>query len=196
MSAHVAMARLADKFGDTATRTTAINNLQTQLNAGVTFATIESRVSSKYWPEMYTSRRTGGVYQGWMFLNLSPEIGRYLNDFVKTATVARNSSGKAKYPLWWIRLADYSTRWTGDEGIGIPSEMMGMVVPVERWVVQASATTLQDYMRSGPTAIGDVYWIEALVLSIEASGTTVWTDVRTGVTPAPPAAPTNFRIIQ
>jgi hypothetical protein len=62
--------------------------------------------------------------------------------------------------------------------------------------VQASATTLQDYMRSGPTTIGDVYWIEALVQAIEATGTTVWTDVRTGVTPTPPAAPSNVRIIQ
>ena len=47
---------MADKFGDTTTRTTALRNLQTQLNAGVTFSTIESRVSSKSWPEMYTSR--------------------------------------------------------------------------------------------------------------------------------------------
>jgi hypothetical protein len=195
MSAHVAMARLADKFGDTATRTTALNNLQTQLNAGVTFATIESRVSSKYWPEMYVARRSGGVYQGWMFLNLSPEIGRYLNDKVRTDTLTRNSSGKAKYPLWWLRIAPYSGRWTGDEGVGIPTEMMGMVMPVERWVAGTSAAALTDYMRSGPTAIGDCYWLEALVLAIEANGTTTWTDVRTG-SPAPtPTAPTNLRIV-
>jgi hypothetical protein len=193
MGAHVAMARLADKFGDTATRTTAVNNLQTQLNGGLILATVESRVSSKYWPEMYTSRRVNGLYQGWLFLNMSPEIGRYLNDNVRAATLAKNDSGKAKYPLWWLRRSPYFTRWTGDEGIGVPTEMLGMVIPVERWVVQASASTFKDYMRSGPTAIGDSYWMEALVQSIEATGTLTWTDVRAGAG-SPPVAPQNLRV--
>lgn len=195
MCAHIAMARLADKFADSATRTTALSNLQAQLNAGLTFSTIESRVSSKYWPEMYTTRRSGDVYQGWMFLNLSPEIGRYLNDNVRAATLARNDNGKTKFPLWWLRLAPYFTRWTGDEGVGIATEMMGMVVPVERWIAQASASTLRDYMRSGPTSIGDVYWLESLVQAVEATGSAAWVDVRTGSSGTPPAAPKNLRIL-
>ncbi len=193
MSAHIAMARLADKLSDSATRTTALNNVQTQLNAGLSFSTIEGRVSSKYWPEMYTARRSGGVYQGWMFLNLSPEIGRYLATNVNAATLARHNSGKAQYPLWWLRQAPYFTRWTGDEGVGIPTEMMGMVMPVERWVVGTSAATLADYMRSGPTCIGDAYWLESLVLAIEATGSMAWVDVRV---PIPvPGAPTGLRIL-
>ena len=195
MCAHVAMVRLADKFGDSATRTTALNNLQARLNAGLSFSTIEGLVSSKYWPEMYVSRRASGVYQGWMFLNLSPEIGRYLKDNVSAATVARNTSGKTLYPLWWLRTVPYSTRWTGDEGLGIPTEMMGMVMPIERWVAQTDAATLADYMRSGPTSIGDCYWLESLVLAIEATGSTAWVDVRTS-TGKPPSAPTNVRIIR
>jgi hypothetical protein len=191
MGAHIAMARLADKFADSATRSTALANLQTQLDAGVTFSTIEGRVSSKYWSEMYDARRAPGVYQGWMFLNMSPEIGRYLGDLVKTDVLARNDAGKAMFPLWWLRQAGYFCRWTGDEGVGIPTEMMGMVMPVERWVVQASAATLRDYMRSGPTSIGDCYWLESLVQAIEATGTLAWSDVR-GV----PTAPTGVRIIR
>jgi hypothetical protein len=142
---------------------------------------------------MYASRRVNGVYQGWMFLNLSPEIGRYLNDNVRTDTLARNNSGKSKYPFWWLRLAPYFTRWTGDEGIGLPTEMLGMVIPVERWVAQTSAATLRDYMRSGPTAVGDAYWLEALVQALEATGTTSWVDVRTPG--AAPAAPKNLKIL-
>jgi hypothetical protein len=195
MGAHVAMARLAEKFADTATRSTALSNLQAQLDGGLNFATVESRVSSKYWPEMYDARRATGVYQGWMFLNLSPEIGRYLNDQVKAATVARNDAGKGMFPLWWLRQAGYFARWTGDESVGIPSEMMGMVMPIERWVGQASAATLKDYVRSGPTSVGDCYWLESVVQAIEATGTLVWTDVRSGVS-SPPAAPTGVRIIQ
>ena len=70
-----------------------------------------------------------------------------------------------------------------------------MMAPVERWVVGTSATALRDQMRSGPTAIGDCYWLEALVQAIEATGTTTWTDVRTGTGPTAPAAPTGVRII-
>ena len=191
MSAHIAMARLARRFRDAATEATALNNLQAQLTAGVDLATIESRVSSKYWSEMYEARRSGGVYQGWMFLNLSPEIGRYLAEQVRTATLARHDSGKAKYPVWWLRQAPYFCRWTGDEGVGIPTEMMGMVMPVERWVAQASASTLRDYLRSGPISIGDCYWLESLVQAIEATGTLAWVDVR-GL----PSPPTGVKIIR
>jgi hypothetical protein len=131
-----------------------------------------------------------------MFLNLTPEIGRYLNDNVRTATLARHNGGKAQFPLWWLRTAQYFSRWTGDEGIGVPTEIVGMMAPVERWVVNTSASQFRDYTRSGPTAIGDCYWMEALVQAIESTGTITWTDVRTG-TPGPtaPAAPSGVRVI-
>lgn len=196
INAHIAVARLADKFGDSATRTTALNNLQTQLDAGVNFSTIENRVQTTYWPEMYDARRSGGVYQGWMFLNLSPEVGRYLSDNVRAATISRNDSGKAKFPVWWLRQSPYFNRWTGDEAAGLPPEMMGMIVPVERWVAQSSAATLRDYVRSSPVCIGDAYWLESLVQAIEATGSLVWTDVRTSIRPTPPMPPTNLRIIR
>jgi hypothetical protein len=185
MSAHVAMARLAEKFGDAATRSVALTNLQAQLDAGVTFSTIEARVSSKYWPEMYDARRAQGVYQGWMFLNLSPEIARYLGDHVRAAALSRHASGKAAFPLWWLRQASYFSRWTGDESVGLPPEIIGMMFPVERWVVNASAATLRDYVRSAPLAVGDCYWLEALVQAIESTGSITWVDVRSAA-PLPP----------
>lgn len=193
MSAHVAMARLAVKFADSATQTTALNNLQTQLDAGVNFSTIESRASS-YWSEMYAGQRSASVHQGWMFMNVSPEIGRYLNDHVRSATLARTAAGKTKYPLWWLRQAPYFTRWTGHESVGIPPEMMAMIIPVERWVSQADAATLRDYVRSAPICIGDAYWLESLVQAIEATGTIAWVDVR--FASQPPTAPTNLRIVK
>lgn len=196
MNAHIAMARLADRFGDTATRTTAISNLQSNMNAGLTFSTIESRVSTKYWTEMYDARRSTGVYQGWMFLNMSPEVGRYLAANVSAATLQRNTEGKSKFPHFWLRRAPYFARWTGDESVGVPTEMLGMVIPVERWVAGASAATLQNYVRSGPTSIGDAYWLESLVTAIEATGTVSWVDVRTATNVPAPAPPTNVRILR
>jgi hypothetical protein len=191
MGAHVAMARLAHRFGSTAVETTALNNLQAQLNAGLNFAAIENIVSTTYWSYFYsTSRIQSGVYEGWMFLNTSPEIARYLAQNVSSATLARHSSGKTQFPLWWMRQANYEVTWTGLESVGIPTEIMGMIVPIERWVVGASSATLRGYMRSGPICVGDSYWLESLVQAIEATGTVAWTDVRL----PQPAPPTNVKI--
>ena len=71
----------------------------------------------------------------------------------------------------------YWSRWTGDEGLGIPTELMGMIVPIERWVAEASAATLTGYTRSAPMCLGDCYWLEAVVLAIDAAGKTSWEDV-------------------
>ncbi|MBI3858134.1 MAG: hypothetical protein HY293_20830, partial [Planctomycetes bacterium] len=190
MCAHIAMARLADKFSDAATRTTALNNLQTQLNAGLNFGAIEQNASSlpQTWNapyhDMYDSRMDGSTYRGWMFLNLSPEMGRYLRTNLQSSVITRHNSGKAVFPYWWVGKASYFNRsWTGDEGSGLLPEVLGMMAPVERWVVQSSAATLKGQMASSPTGIGDCYWLEALVQAIEAHGTLAWTDVRTGVPP-------------
>ncbi|HZE98356.1 MAG TPA: hypothetical protein VE981_15095, partial [Planctomycetota bacterium] len=195
MSAHIAMARLADKFADPATRTTALNNLQTQLNAGLNFGTIESNAGSAGtapYHDMYDSRMNGSTYHGWMFLNLTPEMGRYLRANLQSAVMARHDEGRTTFPFWWLGKANYFNRsWTGDEGTGLLPEVMGMMAPVERWVVQASAATLKGQLASSPTGIGDCYWLEALVQAIEAHGTLAWTDVRTGTTPPPPP-PTTY----
>lgn len=193
MCAHIAMARLADKFSDSATRTTALNNLQTQLNAGLNFGAIEQNASSlpQTWNapyhDMYDARMDSSTYRGWMFLNLSPEMGRYLRANLQTTAIARHNSGKSVFPFWWVGKASYFNRsWTGDEGSGLLPEVLGMMAPVERWVVQASAATLKGQMASSPTGTGDCYWLEALVQAIEAHGTLAWTDVRTGTPPPPP----------
>jgi hypothetical protein len=74
--------------------------------------------------------------------------------------------------------------WAGNighdcEGIGLPREIFGMIYPVERWVADAPADQLASYMISGPDGLGDSYWLEPLVWTIEAHGATQWVDVRT-----------------
>src|SRR5262249_52501641 len=145
--------------------------------------------------DMYDSRMVGSTYRGWIFLNLTPELGRYLHDNVQSATLTRHNSGKATFPFWWVLQANYFNRsWTGDEGTGLVPDVIGMLAPVERWVVQASSSTLRSQVKSSPTGLGDCYWLEALVQAIEAHGTYTWTDVRSAPPPGdttPPAAVTN-----
>ena len=176
MGAHIAMARIARHFKDIPTMTFAADNAAAALQTGSDFGAIET-ATQKYWKERYEPRQRGGVYQGWMFLDMCPEIGRYLCEHVKDAVLARHSEGRKQYPFFWLRDVSYASRWTGDEGLGIPTELMGMIVPMERWVASASSDTLARYTRSSPICLGDCYWLEALIHAIEAGGQTEWVDV-------------------
>jgi hypothetical protein len=173
MGAHIAMARIARHFEDRPLMLVAINNAIDAFQVGTNFDKVEA-ATVKYWKERYEPRQNGLVYEGWMFLDLCPEVGRYLADYVKADTLARHRQGLSQYPLFWLREVPYWSRWTGDEGLGIPTELMGMIVPVERWVAQVPAATLARYTRSAPICLGDCYWIEALILAIEATGETRW----------------------
>jgi len=177
MSAHVAMARIARHFADEPTRRLAVSNAGNVFTIVTNFAAVEAATQT-YWKERYEPRQRNQNYQGWMFLDLSPEIGRYLADHVKAAILQRHNAGLKRFPLFWLRESPYSSRWTGDEGIGVPTELMGMLVPVERWVAGVPSETLAGYVRSAPDCIGDCYWIEALVHAIEATGETKWIGVK------------------
>jgi hypothetical protein len=185
MGAHVAMARLADRVGDQTVRTAALTNLQAQLDRGLDFAAVEKSAWDQTPPwnspyrEMYDPRAEATGYRGWVFLNLMPEIGRYLRDTGFATVAERHAAGKASFPLWWMGRAAYFTRsWTGDEGSGVLPEMIGMMAPVERWVLGTDGPTMRSYLKGAPNGIGDCYWLEALVFAIEASGTGAWVDVR------------------
>jgi len=198
MGAHVAMVRMAEQFKDPATRDAAMANLAAQLAAGHDFAAVEENARSRpdaarapYGP-MYTSRKEGGVYPGWVFLNVSPEIARFMEANLPAALLQRHALGKRMYPFWWLQQAPYFTRWTGDESVGLPPEIVGMIAPLERWVVGADSVTLRSYLASCPTGTGDCYWLEMLVQAIEAHGRMLWIDVRKAdfkTATAPAAAP-------
>jgi hypothetical protein len=84
---------------------------------------------------------------------------------------------KGRYPFWWLHQAPYFTRWTGDEGVGVTPELIGMVFPVERWIAKTEPRELAKFMRSTPVGIGDCYWLESLVQAIEAFGDLEWKNV-------------------
>ncbi len=173
LGAHIAMARIARHFDDQPRMLLAVSNAVNAFQRGTDFSVVET-VTRKYWPERYEPRQKNLVYQGWMFLDLSPEVGRYLAEHVRAETLERHKQGLKQFPLFWLREVPYWSRWTGDEGLGIPTELMGMIVPVERWVAQVPAATLAGYTRSSPMCLGDCYWLEALVIAIEATGQTRW----------------------
>ncbi len=197
MNAHIAVLRLAEAFGDAETRRAAWRNLSNSLHLGLSFVgdpaigTDESRMSQierhtlrlygkNNWGGLYWPTQDGSIYRGMMFHCVSPEMGRYLADHVREETLRRHNHGKSRFPLWWLVDAPYFQRdYTGDEGAGlVQPEMMGMIFPIERWVVGADPETLAGYLASAPSCRGDCVWIECLVQAIEAHGRTEWRDVR------------------
>jgi hypothetical protein len=176
MGAHIAMARIARHFNDPSRMELAVSNAANAFQAGTSFAAVET-ATRKYWKERYEPRQKNLIYQGWMFLDLCPEVGRYLAEHVRAEALERHKQGLTQFPLFWLREVPYWSRWTGDEGLGIPTELMGMIVPIERWVAEVPAATLAGYTRSAPICLGDCYWLEALVMAIEATGQTRWESV-------------------
>jgi len=185
MSAHIGMARLAGMFQDQAQVTTATANLTNYLNLGLDIAYVDQQAwqgqsgwNAPYARE-YEARQDNWVYRGYIFLHLSPEMGRYLDDEVNDDAVERHTWGLERFPYWWLRQAQYFCRWTGDEGVGIPAEMMGMVMPMERYVIGRDFETMSSYLLSAPLGIADCYWIESAVYALESNATDQWADVRT-----------------
>ncbi|HEY7115254.1 MAG TPA: hypothetical protein VH475_01640 [Tepidisphaeraceae bacterium] len=177
MGAPIAMARIARHMGDDATAKSAEQDAHAALELGKDIVKVEDR-AKRYWKERYEPRQRRLVYNGWIVLDLCPEVGRFVHDQVKDDVLARHADALRRYPLFWLREVPYWSRWTGDEGLGIPTELMGMIVPVERWVADAPPARLASYTKSAPICLGDCYWIEMLINAIESTGNTQWVDLK------------------
>lgn len=176
LGAPLAMARMARVMGDDPAFRDATNRLAQQLIQHLNFPAIMARSTNRYYEFFSSARAANLVYQGWLFLNITPEICRFIDDHVnvRSAALAHVDAGKRQYPLWWLHQAPYWTRWTGDEGMGLSPEIIGMIFPLERWVRRTPASQLRRWL-SAPVGRGDCYYIEALINALEAHGTTVWT---------------------
>jgi hypothetical protein len=190
MNGHIAMARIAYYNDDDQQVNFAMQRLQEELEDGLALdhkhAFAQTGLAGWDAPynrlpgsEMYDPRKDGLIYRGFIFLNMGPEVARFLKEFCFAQVDSMHQSGKRILPMWWLMQAPYFPRWTGDESIGVPTEAFGMYHPVETWIVEAPPQMLRRYMRSSPTGIGDCYWLEALVQTIEAHAVnTALVDVR------------------
>jgi len=189
MCAHIGMARLAHMMNDQPMISLAKSMLEEFLQEGLNLSAIDENayLGKDGWNAPYPYQCDGGeycprkddfIYRGFIFLNLSPEIGRFLKNHVLNQTLERHESAFRLFPFWWLVDAPHWTRWAGDETVGIPSEMFGMVMPVEKWVKNSPGPDLEPFFLSSPKGTGDCYWLEGLVLAIEAFGEDEWKDVR------------------
>jgi hypothetical protein len=179
MSAHIAIARLSRAFVDRHTAEIAEKALERDFTEARDTTKIEARQRKTRFGK-FSEKRNARSFDGqpFMFLDASPEVMRFIKENVKDQAIARVRRIEAVYPLWWLAQSPYFTRWTGDEGVGTPPELFGICYPVERWVVETPPDKLATYMRSIPTGIGDCYWLEGLVQTIESFGVLAWEKVQ------------------
>lgn len=199
LSAAIAVARMASIMNDSQMLQTVTNHI----NSYMTFTgLIQSSLNFAYngfngWDAPYpydTDRGRDLIFMGWIYLNISPEMCRFLDDYYQQQVLQHHQNEVNKYPLWWVRSVPYWTRWTGDESVGLPSEVCGMASPIERWIVKRNANQFSIYTRSVPYCIGDSHWLEMLVDAIELYGQTDWIDVRTYNDSLPPATISDLRV--
>jgi hypothetical protein len=183
---HIAMARLAQMMGDNTTMNTVVTNARTAFTDGLTFANVKGRADTYFGLVGYDYGGGSGrgiIHDAFYLLNITPEVGRYVKEAgvaLHDSVIAKNNSGKTKFPFWWLLKSPYFTVWAGEEGIGLVPEIIGMIFPIERWVAGDSKETLRGFqIHRAMYGIGDCYALEAIINTINAYGTESWGDVRT-----------------
>jgi hypothetical protein len=179
--AHIAVARLAHRFADGDAENLAADNAAKSFEAGKDYAAVE-KSSVKHFNRLKETRHNFLRSTSFMTMNLCPEVGRFLADHARDAALAKNAAITKAFPHWWLIGAPYGS-WAGNigpdcEAQGLPREIFGMVFPVECWVAQSGPDALSAYMKSGPDGLGDCYWLEPLVWTIESHADRRWRDVR------------------
>ena len=199
IGAAIAVARMAEIMNDSQMLQTAVDDINNNL---LLQGLIDSAKDFAYngfsgWDAPYpynTDRARNLIFMGWIYLNISPELCRFLDDYYYSQVIADHNNEIQKFPLWWVRSVPYFSRWTGDESIGISSEVCGMASPIERWILDRDANSFSLYTRSVPYCVGDYHWLEMLVDNIELYGQTDWVDVRTFNDTIPPNQISDLRI--
>ena len=100
MCAHVGMARSADMFGDESQVELATENLDNYLNLGLDmedYVDYMANYGLSGWnapyAREYETRKDNWIDRGFIFLHLSPEIGRFLQDELLNEVMARHQGG-------------------------------------------------------------------------------------------------------
>jgi hypothetical protein len=177
--AHIAMARMAHVVGDQQTETSAVALAERIFTDALDVETMVERMHRAYARHFDGFNHRGLAPGNWFFLDLTPEMGRYLRAELRDPILDRHRRLVAAFPHWWLYRPWYATGWTGHESQGLPPEILGMIFPVERWVVRASAETLAAYHpQYAACGIGDCHALESLALAISAHGDDHWVDVR------------------
>jgi hypothetical protein len=198
----IGMARMARQkpTPDTQMQNTALADATAGLNAGMNYSQFGQNATNAYiWNENGVAWTLGYIYQGFQLLNLTPEVARFINanSALKSAVLGSSRSDtyavqRAEYlfPLWYMAQSSAYSTYFG-EGSNQSPDVKAMLFPIKAWVQKQPAATLRTYVDVPDALLGDFYYLQGLVYTIQAHGQECWEDIRTtGVECAGSAVPT------
>jgi hypothetical protein len=179
IGAHLGVARLARVMNDEVTLRLAVDRARAGFSDGLDLERMVSRMRPAYARHYDDLHGRGLGTANWCFLDLAPEVGRFLHDRLREPILARHRALVAAFPHWWVYRPWYATGWTGHESEGLPPEILGMIFPIERWVRRAAPDQLAGYQpQNAAHGVGDCHALESLCLAIGSYGNDRWLDVR------------------
>lgn len=118
-------------------------------------------------------------HAGFHLLYLTPEIARLIRETpeLRKAVQARTQAAVLQWPMWHLSQGSAFSRHYG-ESHALSPFMSAMIFPIRANVEQLPADRLRRYVDCEDAAIGDCFYLERLVLAIEATGESNWIDVR------------------
>jgi len=174
-SAPIGLARLARLVGDEATKTAALGDASKALHALQDLDAIQAPMAARYgfggrWPGPF-------VYAGFHLLHLTPETARYIREHPQAYkhVVDKTAAAIDHWPMWFVSQASAFTRYYG-ESHALPPTYSAMIFPVKALVERANPGQLRIWVDAEDAPRGDLFFIERLVLAIEALGEERWVD--------------------
>jgi hypothetical protein len=118
-------------------------------------------------------------FQGYHLLHLTPEVGRYIRGRpeVRRELISHLDEAELHWPMWFLSQGSAFTRDYG-ESHALSPIFSAMIFPARALVQPAQAKELRMWVDAEDAPRGDLFYLERLVLAIEAMGKETWVDVR------------------
>lgn len=191
----VAMSRIAKQFGDESSRIQYENEAIGLMNEGLNFETFRSNAYLDYTGQSEWVRGNEGL--AYPLYYITPEIARYflidtsleneIINYVEAAPTGWISRGQVPdppaiswiWPLWWMAQAPVGDRGYFGEGCAASPEQRMMLFNYFALFKKESPDKLRYYLDVPDALVGDAYYIQNLVTTIEAHGQRCWENIST-----------------
>lgn len=164
----IGYARIASHLGHSTAAQEGANVAVSAMAAGTNFATFLSRANGRYpdaRPNSYEGTRAP------VFYGLTPDVGRYLQDYVGPTVEAYLDAFTARYDgdyLWYLTRLGAQVD-PGESSFHGP-ELAWSIFLAKAYARNTSGWQLRPYL-DRPWGLGDLYYIQKLVATIEADST-------------------------
>ncbi len=166
ISGAIGYARIAQRLGRTAEMNEGVQVAVQAMTAGLNFNTFKNTANARYLdPRDQTT--------GWrapVFFGLTPEVGRYISDTnrITVTNYLSNLTGPNGVFLWYLTRLGLQAE-IGESSFHGP-DLAWSIFLAKAYVEGAGKATLRKYL-DRPWGLGDLYYIQKLVATIEAPGT-------------------------